>query len=372
MVKVRLVVDSGAFTAWKKQKPIAVEAYADWALSVKHLVDRFVNLDVIPGRWGVIASSVEVEESAAAGFRNFCYLRKRGITSLPVFHQDENISWLLRYIREGCDWVGISPCNDRTTKQKKHWLDEVFSVLCNTSSGLPCIKTHGFGVTSVSILHRYPWYSADSSSWVSAGMFGTILVPVMQSGAYNYFVRPKVIPVSDVPMSKDIQAGKHFTKLGKCEQDYVRQYIQYVAPKLSVELCSVDFTARAQINYLFYHHLSKQIFLQPHRKSLPGFFRMATPKFEPSSTWEHLRYIAATNTCWQYSLALTKQKCRDRLLSYYYIIQDKKFDLADYVECGLTRKEGHDGTGNVPATTKTGESRTRHKKLCGMSHAFQI
>lgn len=35
------------------------------------------------------------------------------------------------------------------------------------------VRVHGLGITSIDILKRYPWYSVDSTSWLSLARYGT-------------------------------------------------------------------------------------------------------------------------------------------------------------------------------------------------------
>lgn len=45
------------------------------------------------------------------------------------------------------------------------------------SEGNPQVKFHGFGITKISFLYRYPWYSCDSTAWIINSRYGCLLVP---------------------------------------------------------------------------------------------------------------------------------------------------------------------------------------------------
>ncbi len=81
---------------------------------------------------------------------------------MPVFHQFESFDWLDRMATE-TGYVGISASNDRGVQQreKQFWLQRVFERV-----GLR-VRTHAFGLTSSQLLNAYPFYSADSTTWMS-------------------------------------------------------------------------------------------------------------------------------------------------------------------------------------------------------------
>jgi hypothetical protein len=155
--QVDLVLDSGAFSCWKRQEELKLDEYIEFCHLHKAYIWEQVNLDTIPGHFGKVPSPAEVEESAAKSHKNALLMRAAGLEPMPVYHMGERRYWLDKIIGDGFKYVGISPANDRTTKQKVEWLDEIFGHICG-SKGFPQVKTHGFGVTALPILFRYPWY----------------------------------------------------------------------------------------------------------------------------------------------------------------------------------------------------------------------
>ena len=168
---VNLLLDSGAFSVWTLGETMDLEKYKDFCLvMMARFKDRvksmhIVNLDVIPGRFGVKPTAEQVEESAKQGRKNYQYLLKNGIQTIPVYHQHEDIKWL-KLMEKDTDYVGISPANDCSTENRMIWMDEVYDYLRAR------IKTHSFGGVSERILRRYPLYSGDSSSWVIHYRYG--------------------------------------------------------------------------------------------------------------------------------------------------------------------------------------------------------
>ena len=168
---VNLLIDSGAFSVWTLGEVIRVEDYTDFC---KMMLKRYegklnschiVNLDKIPGEFGRKPNQAEIEDSAQVGRNNFHYMLKRGITTIPVFHQHEESKWL-ELMKNEVDYIGISPANDVDTKNRMIWMDGVYYDLKAD------YKTHSFGGIADSILKRYPLFSGDSSSWTNWARWG--------------------------------------------------------------------------------------------------------------------------------------------------------------------------------------------------------
>lgn len=161
-----IIIDSGAYSAWTKGAKIDVKELGEYYKNLKSGAQLyFVNLDVIPGSYGIKPTQSQIEKSAQDGWDNMIYLESLGLKVIPVFHQHEDMKWLTKLAKH-TDYIGISPANDVTTKQRIAWLDKVFSIIKDT------VKTHGFGATAKSILMRYPWFSCDSTSWKATQRFG--------------------------------------------------------------------------------------------------------------------------------------------------------------------------------------------------------
>jgi hypothetical protein len=162
--KPNVIIDSGAFSAWTLKKEIDRQSYLDFIYEVKRRYQKycnniyFVNLDSIPGEFGRKPTISEIENSAKKGLDNFLWFRSKKIETIHVYHQHERIEWLKK-IMTMSNYIGISPANDLTTKQRMPWLCRCFYLVRNK------VKTHCFGGTSKDILYNVPFYSADSSSY---------------------------------------------------------------------------------------------------------------------------------------------------------------------------------------------------------------
>lgn len=124
----RVIVDSGAFSAWNNGKRIDVKKYADFAGCLRERAKCeliFVNLDVIPGRKGTRPIEYERDISAEKSFKNWEWLHKQGIRIMNVFHQHERFYWLDEF-RKHSNHIGVSPANDVSVEGRDAWLRQVF------------------------------------------------------------------------------------------------------------------------------------------------------------------------------------------------------------------------------------------------------
>jgi len=268
---LQLVLDSGAFSAWRQRAPIDVMDYIEFCKEYGKYFVHIVNLDSIPGKgFGIKPTPDEVELSAQIGWDNLLTMQKHGINPMPVFHQGEQLKWLFKLIEHGCDYIGISPANDRTTKQKTDWLDQVFSVICD-KDGWPIIKTHGFGVTAVSLLIRFPFYSADSASWAILGGYGKIYVPYHRGGTPVYDHDPYHVHIS---MRDSTARGKpdHFLSFGTTEQQFILDYLKL--HNFTLEDVSENYINRLAHNLMFFSELEQNLPEKPYKPATrkKGFF----------------------------------------------------------------------------------------------------
>jgi hypothetical protein len=180
--QIDMMLDSGAYSAWKLGKPIDRVRYCDYLLDNSDWARTIVALDVI--------NPNDPEAAAAASYDNWIYMNGRGIKSIPVFHARESLDWLDRYLDAGCDYIGISASSLRGGSKADDWYAMVWDHLAD-QSGWPTVKTHAFGEGRERALIRFPWYSADSTSWVYVSQrnaqihVGDRMVSARNDGASN-------------------------------------------------------------------------------------------------------------------------------------------------------------------------------------------
>lgn len=246
-------LDSGSFTLWTRAATYAKESgcgpldfydteefwsYADsyvrFVKKYRRGIDLYANIDVIPlPSW---KKESECEPAAELSWRNQRYLEKKGLNPVPVVHYKTSLRWLQKYIDSGHKLIGLGGLVGSTSQDHcKGWIDRCFDLVCDNRDRLPCVKLHGFGVTSFFLMLNYPWWSTDSTSWTKMGAFGNVLVPHKRKGKFVFPTieqgtvknPPYVISVSG--LSPNVQhADKHLLTLKKAEREIVEEWLQSI------------------------------------------------------------------------------------------------------------------------------------------------
>ena len=160
----RVIIDSGAFTAFTTGKVIDPKDYLEWSLSFKKRWQHkmasleFMNLDVIGDPEG--------------SEKNLIFLESNGLKVIPVITYGSSKEYINRYIQK-YDRLAFGGLVGFPKSKSRPWLDFCFSQVMNhyKKTGNLC-RIHLLGQTSWWALERYPCYSSDSSSWVSCLRFG--------------------------------------------------------------------------------------------------------------------------------------------------------------------------------------------------------
>lgn len=215
--QVDLFIDSGAFSAWKQSSEIQVEDYIQFIKEYQDVIDIYANLDVIG--------------DPIRTWKNQRKMEKAGLEPLPVFHYGNDLYWLKWYLNYGYPYISLGGMVPVSTNDLITWLDDLFLNHLTDSDGYPVIKVHGFGLTGLRLMLRYPWFSVDSTSWVITGRMGSVYVPRMSNGKWIYDVNSwKVAVSSKSPTTKE--AGKHITTLPPRERKVILEYINEKGYKL--------------------------------------------------------------------------------------------------------------------------------------------
>lgn len=177
-----LFIDSGAYSAHSRGKEIDVDEYIDYLNKNDDKFHIFAQVDHIPGRLNQPKTPQELAEAPKISWDNYLYMRpklKSPEKLIPVFHQGEDYKWLVNMLEwvdnkgQHIPYIGLSPSNDLTPKEKRKFLSKCYTIIKNSSN--PQVKTHLFGMTSRYLLERFPCTSADSTSWLMTGANGSIM-----------------------------------------------------------------------------------------------------------------------------------------------------------------------------------------------------
>jgi hypothetical protein len=228
-LKKKIFLDSGAYTAMTKGAVIDIDLYAKFQKQ---------NLDVIR-----MASVLDAIGDPNATWQNQSRLEELGCAVIPCFHYGEPFE-VGRYYAKNYPYISLGGMVPISSGPLQIWLDEVFTeVICDRSGHAQC-KVHGFGMTSLDLMWRYPWFSVDSTSWLMYAMFGNIIFPESR--------RPLAVSEKS-PSRKDL--GRHFDSLSRAEQEHIRNLAKKYS--LDLELCKSDYVPRYMFNCFAFHEMGK-------------------------------------------------------------------------------------------------------------------
>jgi len=269
----RLFLDSGAhslYNAHVLNKPRAT-AY-DWYVRGDRLTKEFRQyLDTYAtfikryGKGIDYYVTVDAIHNPHISWQSQKYLeQEHGLNPVPVLHDGALLGWFEKYLNAGYKFIGIGGLGQESTRRSyQKWADGVFSYLCRGQSRLPCVKAHGFAMTSYLLMIRYPWWSVDSSSWAKAAGYGMILVPHKRQGQFTFEHTPYAIGMScDSPAS--LVQGRHYDTLARMEQKIVREWLEQIDMPLGkvndkketlVYGVRSEYNARAVANLKFFEAL---------------------------------------------------------------------------------------------------------------------
>jgi hypothetical protein len=145
-----VLIDSGAFSAANSNKEINIDEYCEFIKETG--VYKYAGLDVIG-------------DAKATRDNTEYMIKKHGLKPIPTFHMGsriEDLDALLSYPYIALGGLVFS------SGIESH-CDEVWAYILRKA---PRIKVHGFGLTTIDLMARYPWYSVDSSSFKSCKRFG--------------------------------------------------------------------------------------------------------------------------------------------------------------------------------------------------------
>lgn len=332
---VELMLDSGAYGAWTSGKPIKVKDYIKFVREFEDCLWGYINLDELPGRFGKPRSEEQVDKAAKASYKNLQIMKDAGLKPMPVFHRGEKWEHLERLLKDGETYIGLSPLVDSREAEKKEWLDECFTLLTNRT-GVPFVRTHGFGVTNPAWMIRYPWYSVDSTTWVKTGGFGIIPVPPpSKDGIPDYSRLPMRIHISDIVKKKG--TGYSFHNMTPMEQKYIEEW--FVGHKFNFAELLHSRYERCALVLCYYHGLVRQKRL-PFRNRWKHLRSHSFPAdvaklLKPMEDFQQFYCFHSTNVSNDQGSLLTRGKSPHRLLSYFELRDYPPEKIRQYVKYGM-------------------------------------
>lgn len=253
--QLRFFLDSGAFSAWSTGKPIDLDEYCEFIRHNIEYLDVYAALDCIPGSKDRPASAKERDEAARISWENYLYMKNQGLDPLPVYHYGEDQKWLEQMLDFGCQYIALGALVGVPSQLRRHWLDRVFTRLTD-DAGKPVVKVHGFGMTAIPLIFRYPWYSVDSTSWLKSTMSGNVYLPLTDKDDRFLFDRtPYTISVSTGVPGKDEGARVPLiTTQGETIMAKLERWLNECG--VTFQQCSSDYYYRAIVNITFFKRVA--------------------------------------------------------------------------------------------------------------------
>lgn len=187
----RIFLDSGAFSAYTQGVTIDLPKYCNF-------IKR--NSDIIE-----VASVLDAVGDPHQTYLNQKEMESHGVSPLPCFHYGEDERYLEYYVAN-YEYITLGGMVPISTPDLLKWLDRLWDRYLTDGAGRARLKVHGFGLTVIKLMERYPWYSVDSSSWVQISSVGSIIHP-------DY----GVIAMSNTSPNRK-QEGRHFDTFSIMEQ----------------------------------------------------------------------------------------------------------------------------------------------------------
>ena len=156
---LRVIGDSGAFSAANKGAHIDLGAFADWITQWRHVLYWVASLDVIGDR--------------EASWANWQRLRDLGHDTVPTLHYGTDPTALDRYGEAGVSLVGLGGMVAYKTEQGRllRWCAVVMRY---ARDHWPTMRFHGWGVTQPQLLVNLPWWSVDSTTFTRPARYGQL------------------------------------------------------------------------------------------------------------------------------------------------------------------------------------------------------
>ena len=255
--------DSGAYGAAHSGKEINLDQYIEFINDTPEC-EVFAVLDEIP--WPEVNAET-AKISSDNTWKNYLYMLERVKPEyrdklVCAYHCGEPYGHLKR-ILEGVDgykpaYIALGGRAGVSTAKLYSLLDNYFWKIIEESSN-PNVKVHAFGVTVFDMLERYPWYSADSTTWLRTGIAGNI---------HSRHCVGSVVNISTRKAEK-----------GKKSREGALNNIKHITPELreliieeiesrgyTLEQLAEDYKARNEWNCLYYKDWADNFTFTPKKK----------------------------------------------------------------------------------------------------------
>jgi hypothetical protein len=235
----KVFLDSGAFSAFTKGVKVDIKKYCRYIQENQDIIECASVLDAIGDPQGTYENQAEME--------------RLGTRPLPCFHYGEDERYLEYYVAN-YDYITLGGMVPISTPQLKYWLDRLWEKYLTDGAGRPKIQVHGFGLTTLSLMERYPWYSVDSSSWVQIAANGNVILP-------DY----GMVSISESSPARK-QAGRHFDTTPAMQKEALAEKL--MSPGFEIERLQKEYISRWTFNCWAFTEINKK-YVEPDPKYTP-------------------------------------------------------------------------------------------------------
>lgn len=145
-------IDSGAFSAESSGVEIVLHDYCSYI--IESGVKTYAGLDVI-GNAAQTRANMEV------------MIKEYDLNPIPTFHMGSNLEDLKHLVHGQYSYIALGGLV--FSSNVINHCDRVWHYILSHN---PKLRVHGFGLTNIELMKRYPWYSVDSSSFKSCKRYG--------------------------------------------------------------------------------------------------------------------------------------------------------------------------------------------------------
>jgi hypothetical protein len=201
-----VLLDSGAYSAATLGTTVDLDAYVKYIKRNEGLVRRDSSGALLAAGLDSIGNAEETWDNQRA------MEDALGEPPIPCYHFGDPEE-LAEVCASGYKYIALGGMVGGSTPRLERWLDRIWGRYLVDSDGNPRTRVHGFGLTSLRLMERYPWASVDSSSWVQTSSFGGILIPEIG-----------VVQMSHESPSRKV-AGQHYTSMTPLERERVEHAV---------------------------------------------------------------------------------------------------------------------------------------------------
>ena len=167
-----LIIDSGAFTAFKQGKEISLEDYCNFCKNPPVPIERYFTLDKI--------GDPEVTKI------NFQKMIDFGLNPIPIFTRGGNEKDIDAFFQKS-DLIGIGGIAGGVANiggKQKNYLKFIMDIVGKR-------KVHWLGQAAENLMAFYKPYSVDSSNWSYGFRYG--YTPVFYQGKMRYYYKRDIV-----------------------------------------------------------------------------------------------------------------------------------------------------------------------------------